>query len=158
MKTLPSNVPRKPLQLVSCKMRLSLVPLRMLESEFTSRIAAVRAGPADLPMVELNVNNAPMFSTFGLTEEEEEVEALEFLALPIASMVTHKQEIKKTKALFMYEQAFIFQEMWNLHHPVKKDQDPQFVQVRGSEFSSKHAVLMHKNTILGVKRWKLEGL
>lgn len=78
----------------------------MLVSEFTSSIAAMRAGPAEFPIVELNVNNAPMLSTLGLTEA-----ALEFPALPIASMAKHKQEIKNTKALFIYKQDFIFAAM-----------------------------------------------
>lgn len=46
-----------------------LVPLRMLESELTSASAATIAGFADLPMVELLVNRAPIFREVGLADE-----------------------------------------------------------------------------------------
>lgn len=68
----------------------------MVESELTSSTAATIAGPRDLPMAELEVNKAPIFTT------------LKFPILAITTP-THKQEIKNTKTtLDTYARTFIF--------------------------------------------------
>lgn len=86
-------VPRNPLQSVSCRMRLIFVPLRMVESELTYSIAPRRAGFADRPIVELNVNKAPIFTTLGVEG------ALSFLVMPMASVDTHTQKFNNSNAL-----------------------------------------------------------
>lgn len=62
---IPSIVPRKPLHVVSMVITFRFVPCRMLELEFTSSTAACMAAFADLPMVELKANKAPMFAILG---------------------------------------------------------------------------------------------
>jgi len=55
-------------------MRFNLIPGKMLELELISSIAAAIAGFTTLPITELKVNKAPMFTDFGLEAEGETVE------------------------------------------------------------------------------------
>uniref|UniRef100_A0A0A9C1W6 Uncharacterized protein n=1 Tax=Arundo donax TaxID=35708 RepID=A0A0A9C1W6_ARUDO len=61
-------MPMKPLQFESCIWTTNSVPGRIPESLLMSLTAAVMATLAALPIVELNVKRAPIFTTLGLTE------------------------------------------------------------------------------------------
>lgn len=75
-------------------MKFSFVPLRILESEFTSSTAAASAGLAALPITELRVKRAPIFTTLGLDEE-----TLAFPALPMTSMGTQTMKTTNNKRI-----------------------------------------------------------
>lgn len=68
--SVPSIVPRNPLQLVSCQMTSKRDPLRTLGSALTSATAISIADLADLPIVELNVNKAPIFTVLGCAMDD----------------------------------------------------------------------------------------
>lgn len=63
-------MPRNPLQLVSCKMTSKRDPLRTLGSALTSATAISIADLADLPIVELDVNKAPIFTVLGCAMDD----------------------------------------------------------------------------------------
>jgi hypothetical protein len=67
---LPSIVPKNPLQLVSCIMTSKVDPLSTRRSALTSAIAISIADLADLPIVELNVNKAPIFTVLGCAMDD----------------------------------------------------------------------------------------
>ena len=58
-------MPANPLQLVSCKTTLRLVPLSTVGSRLTSSTASWMAVLADLPMTELKAKRAPMVMLVG---------------------------------------------------------------------------------------------
>ena len=62
---LPPTDPKKALQFASSGIKFSLVPLRIFGSAFTSSTAVSMANLAALPITELKVKIAPMFTTAG---------------------------------------------------------------------------------------------
>lgn len=67
-KKLPFTTPRNSLKLESCMLRTSFVPPSTAGLEFISSTAASIATFATLPMTELKVKIAPMFTASGLEE------------------------------------------------------------------------------------------
>lgn len=90
-----------PLQFVSCITTFNLVPLSTVESALTSSTAARMAGIIELPMTELTVNKAPIFTTLGLLDKEEgeEEETVEFLVPPRTAIGIHIPKTNKSNAL-----------------------------------------------------------
>ena len=62
---LPPTDPKKALQFASSEIKFSVVPLRIFGSALTSSIAVSMANLAALPITELKVKIAPMFTTAG---------------------------------------------------------------------------------------------
>lgn len=94
-KPLPSIVPMKPLQFVSCNTTFNLVPLSIVESALTSPTAARMAGITELPITEFSVNKAPKFTTFGVDKEE----TVAFPVPPRTIIGNHIHETNKRNAL-----------------------------------------------------------
>jgi len=119
-------MPINALQLASCIRTTSFVPRRTLGSELTSSTAALMATFATLPMVELNANIAPMFTTAGLE--------VTFLQVPLENR-PKKRAKNGSKTSFMvrdlYEQKTnsnpptYISKMEKAHTPKRKG---QFVQ------------------------------
>lgn len=90
-------VPRKPLQLVSYKIRFNIVSRRMVGLELTSLMAATIAGFAERPITELTVNKAPTFITLGILDDDDGT--VVFLVTPLTVMGMGMITMPKTKKL-----------------------------------------------------------